>query len=188
MELKEKIKDKLIFASRAADTAPGCSKYKAEVVGDKNHVRWNPLKSMKNWRQVLSSFYVEPMLIDGLTFRTMEHYLQYRKAAIGDSQRALEFTIESSSKLGLGEGKDARKARKMVKLSEAQWQEWLKLEASVKEKGKQAKFAPGTFCHKVLFATNDAELWHFAPRCPLVRMKRTEELRDQLVASASHIH
>lgn len=178
-EMKDEM-DRLVFYSKASDTAPGYGKFKNEWVNDPKHEKWKELASITNWRRTLSSLFVAPMKIDGYTFQTVEHYLQYRKIALADEKRALEFTVESGSKLGQEDGFAARKARKMVMLSKDQWSRWEALEPSVKEKAKLAKFKKGTLCYRVLMATHDAELWHFAPRCPAIRMKRTEELRDQL--------
>jgi predicted NAD-dependent protein-ADP-ribosyltransferase YbiA (DUF1768 family) len=174
-------KAKLLFSFKGAKKPPGFSSSKFEFVPDRKAERWNELKSIPEWRRVLSSLYVHPLKIGDKTFNTGEHYLQYCKIRIADEKKAEEFTLESKSKLGLGDGKTASKARKIVKLSEEQFKLWENVE---KRKAKsdllKAKFGEGTLGRKILLATCDAELWHHAPRRSHVRMFKHEELREEI--------
>lgn len=173
---------RLVFGMRMSNTPPGKSKSKYEHINNPESKEWQTLAAIANWRQVLSSLFIQPMEIDRKTFRSVEHYLQYRKAALADEKQAFNlFVTESGSEVALGSGFDARKARKTIRLSEVQWQEWKeRVEKEAKSLARQAKFAPGTTAHRVLLATGTAELWSTVPRMASVRMFHHEELRETL--------
>lgn len=172
----------LVFGMRCVTCDAGKSKSKKEYIPDRKNERWNKFNSIPDNRKILSNLYEQPMKIDNLTFKTVEHYLQYRKIRLTNQKIAEDtFTMESKSKIALGTGFDAQKARKIVKLTEDQLEYWHKIEQDkAKEMAKIHKFSPGTNAYNLLMSTNDAQLWSYAPRHPLVRMKRTEELRDRL--------
>ena len=137
-------------------------------------------------RTVLSNLYVQPMTIDGLTFRTVEHYLQYRKILLAHPALArATFPVESGHTIALGDGFAAQRARRIAILSKAQLDQWESKERlEAKTTARRAKFTPGTAAHAVLLATHNAELWSYAPRHPQIRMTRVEALRDQLARPA----
>lgn len=173
-------KDRLVFSICGSNTPPGKSSSKFEYISDPENNKWKPLSEMTNWRKVLSSLYVSPFKINDKTFNSVEHYIQYRKILLADHKKANEFTAESKSKLGMGCGIDARRARKIVTLTEEQWIKWESIEKQVKDEAKKAKFTQNDFCKQVLLATHDAELWHYAPRCEKMRMFGHEKLRDEI--------
>jgi len=174
--------DSLVFGMRCVTCDAGKSRSKKEHVANPTHEKWNIFNSIKDNRKILSNLYEQPMVIDGLTFKTVEHYLQYRKIRLANAKIADgTFPMESKSKVALGSGFDAQKARKIVKLTDEQLKYWHDIEQpKAKEMAKKAKFAKGTIAYTLLKSTNNAQLWSYAPRHPLVRMKRTEELRDSL--------
>jgi len=175
--------DRLAFGMRLAHSLPGSSKSKSEYVKDAK--QYIELGKLMHWRRALSSLYEQPMKIDGLTFQTAEHYLQYRKLALANEKKARElFAMESLSVTALGSGWDAQRKRKAVLLSTSQWKQWEEnVMAESKAVIRREKFRQGTIAYRVLMATGDAELWHVAPRCRPVRMHRTEARRASLRAA-----
>lgn len=66
---------------------------------------------------MLSNFWVADFILNGSTYRTVEHAFQAAKIALVDPSLARAFTLESGSQLAQGDGAAARKERKMALLS-----------------------------------------------------------------------
>jgi len=114
---------KLFYYSKSRDFAPG--KGVNEMV--ENPKDFNDLKNIKDWRKILSNFYVEKFKYNGLTYNSVEHTFQSYKIALVDKEKAFWFTIESGNNIGLGGGDVAQKNRKLIKLNKIQLEEWVKL-------------------------------------------------------------
>jgi predicted NAD-dependent protein-ADP-ribosyltransferase YbiA (DUF1768 family) len=165
--------DKLFFYSKSADKPPG--KGANEVVADPR--QYAELASIPHWRKVLSNFHVCPFQFQGGTYRSIEHAFQARKIAIADPVKARQFTVESGSPLGLGDGADAQKARKLVRLTPEQLAYWDGIKDVVMEAAATAKYAACPAALAVLRATGNAQLWHVVSRSKPVRFEHLERLR-----------
>ena len=97
--------DKLFFYSKSANKPAG--KGANEYV--ENPEDYKALNGIKDWRKVLSNFYVAPFVMDGKTCNTAEHAFHAEKIRIADPQKADLFTIESKSAIASGDGPVARK-------------------------------------------------------------------------------
>jgi predicted NAD-dependent protein-ADP-ribosyltransferase YbiA (DUF1768 family) len=175
--LKGSPSDKLYYFSGSADKAPG--KGANEVV--KNVADYQGLVKAKDWRKMLSNFWVAPFCdTDGMCYNTVEHMLHSKKIAIADTKKAYQFTTNSKTKLGLGDGNDARKARKMVALTADQLAQWGRMKSKVYQHAMRLKFTQNKDLQKVLKATGKAQLWHGAPRIKPERQYDLEAVRNSL--------
>lgn len=168
--------DKLVFFSGSRDVAPG--KGTGERVIDLG--MYAALAAMPHWRRVLSNFHVAPFTYDGKRYNTIEHAFQARKIQLADPSAALRFAIESRSELACGDGKAARKARKLVVLNSAQLRQWDAMKDRVMTEIAVAKYKASKQARRVLKLTLYAQLWHAAPRAKAVRFHHLEQIRDTL--------
>ena len=166
--------DVLCFFAQSADKPPG--------QGANEHVA-NPLlytglAARPHWRRVLSNFHVCPFVYNGKTYRTIEHAFQAAKIRLADPAAASRFTVESGTDLGArGDGLAARKQRKMVHLSRDVIAQWDQMSGAVMAQIAAAKYAQCAEARQVLLLTNDAQLWHVAPRMGRVQFEHLEGIR-----------
>lgn len=168
--------DKFFFFSNSRDAPPGRG---ANEVGDPRNYR--VLRNMPHWRRVLSNFHVHPFVFDGWTYNTIEHAFQAAKIALANPDKAYEFTLNSGSALGRGDGFAARKARKIVVLGAEHLREWSGMSKRVMERAAIAKYAASDEAKAVLAATGEAELWHIVARAKPERFVHLERIRAQLL-------
>ena len=169
------MRDKFSFFSRSADKPPG--KGAQEQVEDPG--KYAVLRSIANWRQMLSNFHECPFRHEGLTYRSIEHGFQAAKTRLKDPQKAMLFALESGSALSRGDGAAARAERKMVTLKPPDLEVWYGMSKRVMESLARAKYAQCPDAMRALLATGDAELWHMGTRgTPAVRFTHLERLRD----------
>lgn len=148
--------DRLFFYSSSADRAPGAGAH--ESVADPSV--YAALARTRDWRKVLSNFWVADFVFDGLTYRTVEHCFQAGKIALADPGLAREFALESGSALARGDGAAARKQRKLVLLNTEQLARWEREKHVVMQSAMRAKFTQHPALRAVLLATGEAQLWH----------------------------
>ena len=168
--------DILYYFSGSADKAPGSGVN--EYVGDVS--AYHELASIPSWRRILSNFYEDEFVYEGFRYRSVEHAFQGQKIAMADGQKAYEFTMDSGSRLGLGTGLDARKARKMVVLSHEDIATWDKIKMIVMKEILYARFSTSALGRRVLLATGNAQLWHGARGIPKERQVWLEDVRDMV--------
>ena len=168
---------KFFYYSKSRDVAPG--KGVNEIV--ENAKDFDDLKNIKDWRKILSNFYVEKFKYNGLTYNSVEHAFQAVKISLVDKDKAFWFTIESGNEIGLGFGDVAQKNRKLIKLNKNQLEEWGKIKYNVlinitKERVKQSEHY-----QRVLRETKNAELWHIRVRKSAIRNKYLEDIRSEYI-------
>lgn len=169
--------DRLYFYSGSADRPPGQGVH--EAVGEL--AAYAALGSIRHWRRMLSNFWTADFILNGCTYRTVEHAFQAAKIALVDPALARTFTLESGSQLAQGDGAAARKERKMALLSSEQLRTWTARKHAVMEAAMQAKFSQHEALRSVLLATRDAELWHGVGRGqPPERILELETVRRAL--------
>lgn len=168
--------DKLYFYSKSKDAAPG--KGAGEFVN--NPEEYNDLKSVKDWRKVLSNFHHYPFTYEGYTYNTIEHVFQAKKIELVSPDKAHWFTVESGHEIGLGNGEIARKNRKLCKLNADQLKLWSTMKDQVMYDATLEKYKANEAAQNVLCATKSAELWHIVPRSKPIRFEHLEMIRVQL--------
>jgi predicted NAD-dependent protein-ADP-ribosyltransferase YbiA (DUF1768 family) len=169
--------EKLFYYSKSKDLYPGLGVN--EYVSEPEE--YKKLSEIPNWRKILSNFYVSPFEYDGYTWNSVEHAFQSKKIEIVDPEKALWFTRESGHSIGLGDGEEARKHRKLIVLTEQELQKWFGMRSKVMEDILYAKFSQVPIAAKVLLATEDAELWHSHGRAKPERQMELENVRDRLL-------
>jgi predicted NAD-dependent protein-ADP-ribosyltransferase YbiA (DUF1768 family) len=175
------IPDRLRYYSKSRDVKPG--KGAGEAV--KSESVYSKLKEIKDWRQILSNFYVEPFKFDGFTWRTVEHVFQSKKIGLVDSDAAHCFTVESGHEIGKGDGSVAQKNRKLRKLSAEKLAEWDSIKDALMTDATRERIKQSDVYRDVLLKTNDAELWHYVSRKPAVRNVYLEKLRAEFASPRS---
>lgn len=168
-------KDKLYFFSRSRNIPPG--KGANEYLNNPN--KYKELAAIANWRHMLSNFWVAPFEYNGLKWNSVEHCFQGSKINIASSKMGYQFALDSGSELSRGDGAEAQKKRKMVVLSPEQLTSWENLKKEVLHGVLEAKFRQHPELAQILFATNDAELWHGTPRTQKSRQWELERVRDE---------
>lgn len=165
--------DKLYFYSKSKDVAPG--KGANESVEDVKV--YTKLASIKDWRKILSNFHVCPFKYQGKTYNTIEHVFQSEKIKLVSPDKALLFTVESGSEIGLGDGEIARKNRKLVKLDANKLAEWGRIKDKIMADAAVEKYKVCKEAREVLKATGNAQLWHIVSRDSPVRFEHLEKIR-----------
>jgi predicted NAD-dependent protein-ADP-ribosyltransferase YbiA (DUF1768 family) len=169
--------DKLFYYSKSRDLYPG--KGVNEYVTEEN--KYEKLSKIPNWRKILSNFYVSPFEYDGHKWNSFEHAFQSKKIEIVDPEKAYWFTLDSGHKIGKGDGEEARKNRKLIILTPSQLEQWFQIRSQIMEDILYAKFTQVPIASKVLFLTDDAELWHIPGRAKPERQIELENVRDKLL-------
>ena len=170
--------ERLFFYSESADKDVGRGVH--ERVQDTS--KYNELNKIKDWRKILSNFYISPFIYENKTWRSVEHAFQSRKIALQDKEKAEWFHIESGHEIGQGDGIIARKHRTLVFLSKENIQKWNSMKSQRMKEILMAKFSQNELCLKTLLHTKDAELWH-SVRSPPIRQIELESVRSELQKS-----
>jgi len=169
--------DVLQFFSRSADKYPGCGV--GEHVADPT--KYKRLSKIKNWRRMFSDLWEEDFKFEGKTYRTQQHALQAAKfTSAGYNDIAFQFCVESGSKLALGCGLDAMRARKKVMLSEDEMAVWNEVRPTRKTAIYAAKYCGGNTASEALVATMDAILVSNGPRLHRIVCERLMQAREHL--------
>lgn len=169
--------DRFVFYSGSADKKPGKG---VNEIGDSS--KYVELSNINDWRKVLSNFHVYPFKYDGYTWNSIEHVFQSKKIELVDPKRAFEFTIESGSDIGLGDGKMAQKNRKLVVLSGSHLRAWDEMKDRIMKEAAIEKYKACEYASHILSLTKGAELYHLersrGKPSKLVHFKHLEEIRE----------
>lgn len=172
------------YHSRSRDVPPG------KGAGESLRVpaeTFAALARHANWRQKLSNFADSPLLLDGLTWRSVEHAFQAAKFREVAPAYYRSFAIESGSALAAALGPAVKSAggRKGHPLSEAQRAEWELRKHDVMRRALLAKFSQNEEHRAILLATGTAKLTHQPARSPVARVEvELMEVRATLRAQA----
>jgi ribA/ribD-fused uncharacterized protein len=167
---------KFFYYSKSADKPPGKGANESLDDGDD----YTELKQVKNWRKILSNFHIGEFEYNSHRYRTSEHAFQCQKIALADPVKAKSFHMESGSALSKGDGEAARKARKLVVLTDSQLKEWNKIKHKVMQDILKCKFTQSEEAKKVLLLTKTAELWHGTRGVPNSRQWDLERVRNEI--------
>jgi len=177
--------DKFFFYSKSSDKPPG----KGANESIETEEDYNELRSIKDWRKMLSNFYVEPFELDGETWNSVEHFFHAVKYRDGKTPGTnydyyKTFIIDGGMPWSL-DPVSAKQAGKAGRISATTGKVYDKKIDGVKvpkdvsmradfysrqiERKLQylaflAKFTQNEQLNKALLATKDAELWHYVGR------------------------
>lgn len=179
--------DIFIFKSNSADKLPGKG-VNEELV--KGHT-YTELSKIKDWRRMLSNFDVaefewtgEGVLPEPFPAKTrwnsIEHAFQGTKHWWkGHKKEALRFTLNSGDAIGKGDGAEAQKNRKLVKIDDLSG--WDDLSWKVMASSAEAKYVQNPERMRMLKATAPAELFHLVTqrgkKSEIVPFKHLEYIR-----------
>lgn len=168
--------DKLCYYSKSKNVPVGNGIH--EYINDIS--QYTELNKIKNWRKILSNFYIEPFIYENKTYNTVEHAFQAQKIALVDKLKSEYFTIESNHNIGIGDGLIARKNRKIILLNKEQLKYWDTIKQDIMIRITYQRILQSNTYKNILKLTNKAELWHVISRVGLIRNKYLEELRDNM--------
>jgi ribA/ribD-fused uncharacterized protein len=169
--------DKLFYYSKSANKQAG--KGVNEFVS--NYNEYDELNKIKDWRKMLSNFYVAEFTYNGNTYYTAEHAFQAKKIELVDSAKANLFCIESGNIIGTTkDGNIARKNRKLVILDDERIKIWDEIKHNVMKEILICKFTQNKELGNVLLLTKKAILLHGAKGIPISRQYDLEEVRNSL--------
>ena len=112
--------DQLFYYSKSADKPAG--KGTNEIAVDYNI--YKELNKIKDWRKILSNFYISEFTYDNKIYNSVEHAFQAKKIELVDKDKADWFCKNSGHIIGIGDGLIARKNRKLVILTSENLQIW----------------------------------------------------------------
>ena len=169
--------DKLFYYSKSANKQVG--KGVNEFVS--NYNEYDELNKIKDWRKMLSNFYVAEFNYNGNTYYTAEHAFQAKKIELVDSAKAYFFCIESGNIIGTTkDGNIARKNRKLVILDDESIKIWNEIKHNIMKEILICKFTQNNELSNVLLLTKKAILLHGAKGIPISRQYDLEEVRNYL--------
>ncbi len=168
--------DRFQFFKRSANkpAGKGVGKY------TNNNNDYSELNKIKDWRKIFCSLWSEESFeYNSYHYKSYEHAFQSEKFRCnGYDDIAFNFTIESNTILGNGNGLDAYRARKIMLLSNAELNKWHQLVNDVKDKLYLAKFTGIETAKNALILTGEAEIWNSGPRIKTLRCVRLEKTRN----------
>lgn len=169
--------DKLFYYSKSSNKKAG--KGVNEFVS--NYNEYDELNKIKDWRKMLSNFYVAEFTYNGNTYYTAEHAFQAKKIELVDSAKAYLFCIESGNIIGTtNDGNIARKNRKLVILDDERIKIWNEIKHNIMKEILICKFTQNKELGNVLLLTKKAILLHGAKGIPISRQYDLEEVRNSL--------
>jgi ribA/ribD-fused uncharacterized protein len=169
--------DKLFYYSKSANKQAG--KGVNEFVSNLN--KYDELNKIKDWRKMLSNFYVSEFTYNDKTYYTAEHAFQAKKIEIVDANKANFFCIESGNIIGTTkDGNIARKNRKLVILDDENIKIWNEIKHNIMKEILICKFTQNNELGNVLLLTKNAILLHGAKGIPISRQYDLEEVRNYL--------
>jgi len=186
-EKEKEEKDVFVFKSNSADKPPGKGVHEHIVKGH----AYPELSKIKDWRRMLSNFDVaefewtgKDVLPDPFPEKTrwnsIEHAFQGAKHWWkGHKKEALRFTLNSGDAIGKGDGAEAQKHRKLVKIDDMSG--WEELSWKVMSSAAESKYTQNPEKMRMLKATVPAELFHLetqrGKKAEIVPFKHLEYIR-----------
>jgi len=85
------------YAKSNPNALPGCGP--GEKIPESEKIHFHKLATFENWRRKLSNFWNEPFMLDGHTWKSVEHYYQGSKFKNNNREFYLKFSLDSRSEL-----------------------------------------------------------------------------------------
>lgn len=183
--------DILYFSHNADNIYPGY----AENEHINNIKNYNALYRVKDWRKMLCNSWISPFSIDYdgkelIRYNTVEHMIQASKiniSEIGNNIKSYNFTLNSGSKLGKGDGLDVIvetiKNRNNYKMDKIQLQKWDMIKDNITYIALYNKFTQNEHLKEMLIYTGTSQLWLEIKNKPSVRQYMLEIVRANILAS-----
>ena len=152
---------KLYFYNDSSDILPG--KASGEKIPKNKIKSFSKLSKIKNWRKQLDNFWIQPFIVDGKTWGSVEHYYQGSKFKNDNPKFYEKFSMDSKSSLSknplkakeLGEKKNKRPRHIDID------KDYDKTIGNVNMyTAQEAKFSQHEDLTKTLLSTNKANLYY----------------------------
>jgi len=168
--------DQLFYYSKSSDKPAGKGTNEKAV----DYTIYNELNKIKDWRKILSNFYVSEFTYDNKIYNSVEHAFQAKKIELVDKDKAYWFCKNSNHIIGIGNGLTARKNRKLVILTSEDLQRWDDIKHKIMEAILLAKFTQIPIAKQVLLLTQTAILLHGTKGMPITRQHELENVRNKI--------
>jgi predicted NAD-dependent protein-ADP-ribosyltransferase YbiA (DUF1768 family) len=178
------MEDKFVFYSKSADKPAGRGSNEEK----NSDADYTELNKIKDWRKMLSNFYISPFIIDDMTWNSVEHFfhaLKFRnnKKPGKEYEFYKTFALDSNSPwcevpvLAKNAGKAGKigtngkifdktigsiKIPKDIKMREDFYTS--NIPSKLQKLGFLAKFTQNPELKHALLCTGEAELWHYSGR------------------------
>uniref|UniRef100_A0A6C0I0L8 NADAR domain-containing protein n=1 Tax=viral metagenome TaxID=1070528 RepID=A0A6C0I0L8_9ZZZZ len=177
-----------LFYSKSADKPPGYGAGEKMVESKKQE--YIELSKIKDWRKMLSNFWISEFNLDGHRWASVEHYYQGSKFKENNPDFYLQFSLDSGSELS----KDANMAKsaggKTGKVDGKLFRpKNVKIDPDFFANGRDnkemydsqyAKFTQNADLKRVLLLTKEAKLMHHSRGSPPIFFENLVRIRDLL--------
>ena len=170
-----------MFHSKSADKKPGQGK--GEQIPHERIKDFTELqkKESKNWRKVLSNFYIAEFQLDGKRWNSVEHYFHANKFKTKDPDYYLSFSLDDDSSKINKDPALARSSGRKIKLNADERKIWEKVKSGVMKMAQMEKYRTSEYARNILLLTKDAKLMHHVARSQPVEFTETMEIRKELM-------
>jgi predicted NAD-dependent protein-ADP-ribosyltransferase YbiA (DUF1768 family) len=197
-----------VFKSNSSDKYPGTLKGKGwtEKLPAEEKTNFMELDKIKNWRRVLSNFYISPFEDkNGTQWQTVEHYFHAHKFMKNNPEFANNFSLKSGSKICRDPALAKTAGGKTGKIKDPDTKKYIQFRSNdiviekdfyepinggpskaeiVLEEGQKLKYK-NELPKKVLLATRNAKLVHLQTQrskpSELISFHDTMRIRDELL-------
>lgn len=174
--------DKLYYFSKSSDKPPG--KGVNEYVENVN--KYKKLSKVKDWRKMLSNFYISPFKLDGEIFGSVEHYYQGNKFFFNNKTFYKKFTWNSDSIFSRDSniakssgGKSGKYKGKLIRPSNVKIDpKFFDYQHKIFIKSMFSKFTQNKELMNVLLNTGESQLWHGTRGVKPARIYTLEKVRN----------
>jgi predicted NAD-dependent protein-ADP-ribosyltransferase YbiA (DUF1768 family) len=176
------MKDRFVFYSKSADNKPGKNKGTGWSEYVENENKYKNLSNIKDWRKMLSNFYISPFILDDKEWNSVEHFfhaIKFRDLTNNKNYKYYEtFSLDSNSPWSIDPAL-AKKAGKAGRISPAgkiydakigntkipkdvnlRPDFYSGIDKKTMTIAFMAKFTQNPILQNVLLETKDAELYH----------------------------
>lgn len=171
--------DQLFYYSKSADKPAGKGTNEKAV----DYTIYNELNKIKDWRKILSNFYMSEFTYENKIYNSVEHAFQAKKIELVDKDKAYWFCKNSGHMIGKGDGLIARKNRKLVILNDDDIKKWDGIKHKIMEEILLCKFTQVPIAKQVLLLTHNAILLHGTKGIPITRQYDLENVRNKIIKS-----